>query len=550
MKKFILFFVVVPSITLSSCLQIGKMAASLMTEKTTSIKNAVLTLVYTNNLYTPATKTTSLDYVGDKWQEGKSALTLVLQKKKGVGLYEVLGDVSVNNTPLPYIGIGSYTKFMDELENKTQTVNIKTKTGEETSISVEPPKPVKIVAINGNKENPEIDLSSDIELEMEDFKELDKEERLKASLIMDVLGVREFVDMGIFKPAKKIKIPNAALKNLSVSASASGVAELKAGKNYFRIERYKLKKERIPTVAASQVISASWSTMPVTLKGNSIQNMGCKIEGMTKDKEGKDDFRYNFYKPNAFAGKPLIKAKKFALIALSVRGGLYHSETNTSQSTAGGITTTTTTTTTRQFPQLPDIFWEQLLNNTYKDIVKMLKELNIELIPVEKTLQAKEYSNISDEVYEKNDYREIVKTYKGTRNLMPSSFIKMVGDISSTIASDRPDVRLQNELGVDGLIGVSIDLLIDRKSEQIKLIPNLSVKMVGGTNGYSVGPVIYTTGHISGKGLPFSQSEFSNVNALNRITRKDEMMVLLKKSIKDLENQAKEKGYNDIWNLQ
>ncbi|MEK7433867.1 MAG: hypothetical protein AABZ74_12090 [Cyanobacteriota bacterium] len=545
--KYKIFFLSLSiSFSVFGCAAIGKMVADSLTENTNSIKNLALKAYYVNNLYPTETNTTSLDYSGSNWKEGKSAVTISLLKKTGLGLYKLNGEILVNGDPVKYIGAGSYTKYLDEFENKPQIVTIKSKSGEESSITIDPPKSVKLLSINGEKENPEIDLSSDLELEFDNFNNLEKDEKIKVSLLMDVLGVREFVDIGIFKPVKKLKIPNAALKNLSVTASASGVAEINSGKNFLRVERYKVKKEKPLIIPVSQSVSMSWSTMPVILKGKTIQNRGIKIEGFSKNTQ--DGLRYNFFKPNAFYGKPFSKAKKLALTSLSVRGSLRHVESFSNDKTVGGITTTTTTKIVRQFPNLPNAFWDQLLNNVYKDLIKVLKENNIELIPVEKTLQAKEYKFLST-IDEENNIYKISKTYKGLKSLMPT-FDTIIKQLSATIPTDRAEIKLLNELNVDGLIGLSFDVNIDPKSEKIILNPILSVKITGGANGYTVGPVEYMSGSIIGNGSPFSEKELSNINALNKIIKKDQIMSLFKNSIKEMKKQEKEFGYDAIWDLQ
>jgi hypothetical protein len=535
-------------VLLSSCSMLGKIVAEGITETTNSLKGVACTFMYVNNLYPKKTQTTSLEYFGNEWLEGDNAVIISMLKKKGIGLYKLNGDVSIDNDVIPYLANGSYIGFYEPSDLKPKKITLKTKNGDEASVSIDAPKPFNLISVNGEKENSQVDLNSDLTLEFDDFKNLEKDEKIKVSFLMDVLGVREFVDIGVFKPTKKIKIPSAAFKNLSVSASASGVAELKAGPNYIRVERFKVKKERIPTLAASQAVSMSWSTMPVQLKGSSTQNINLEVHGVL-DEKAKEAMGYSFSKPNAFFGKPISKIKKLALYSLSVRGLLRNVQTSSSTSTAGNVQTTTTTTITRQFPKLPDIYWEQLLNNSYKDLEKLLKDMNIELITVDKVLKSKEYSFI-EEIEEENNKVNVVKKYKNTKALMPTSLTGLLASVSSTFANDRPEVRLIDELGVDGLIGLSVDLVIDSKSDLIKLIPTASVRIIGGTNGYAVGPVTYANGQVSGEGVPFSEKEFSDINALNRITRKNDLMKSLSKGIKDLSQKEKEKGYDAIWSLQ
>jgi hypothetical protein len=546
LKKSFAFLTIIP-VLLSSCSQLGKIVAEGITEPTNSLKGIACSAYYVNNLYSKNVNSSSIENLGKVWKEGDNALMLTLAKKHGVGLYKLNGDISVDNEPIPYIMAGSYVKTLAPEDLKPKTITLKTKNGEEAYINIDAPKPFNLISVNGSKDEPEVDLNKDLYLEFDNFKNLDKNERLKVSFVMDVLGVREFVDIGIFKPTKMLKIPSFAFKNLSVTASASGVAELKPGKNFIKVERFNIKKDKIDGFAASQAVSMSWSTMPVELIGNSLQNQGLTVKGETGNNE--TYLGYNINKPNAFYGKPISKIKKLALYSLSVRGLLRDVQSFTSTSTSGNVTTTTTTKIIRQFPKLPDSYWEQLMENSYKDISKTLKDLNIELIPVQKVTSSKEYGFL-EEINDVNNEREIVKKYKNTKTLMATSLAKIIENTSSTFANDRPEVRLIDELGVDGLIGVAVDLAVDRKSDLIKLIPRLSIKLIGGANGYTVGPVTYATGYVSGSGTSFSESEFSNINALNRITRKDDMIKLLSKGLKEMIKKEKEAGYDSIWSLQ
>jgi hypothetical protein len=170
------------------------------------------------------------------------------------------------------------------------------------------------------------------------------------------------------------------------------------------------------------------------------------------------EFDYNFHKPNAFYGPPFSSVKKFALTSLSVRGTLRKQIVNKSSSTIGNTTTTTTTTKTWQFPQLSNAFWDQLLENIHSDITSLLKDrYGIGLIPVELVVRAPTYAELQP-ISDENTTVEIERTYKGTKSLIPTSFSALVGAISSTFASDRPDSRLMNELEVDGLISITLDL--------------------------------------------------------------------------------------------
>ena len=51
------------------------------------------------------------------------------------------------------------------------------------------------------------------------------------------------------------------------------------------------------------------------------------------------------------------------------------------------------------------------------------------------------------------------------------------------------------------------------------------------------------------KGVPFADSEFKDINALNNIIRKEDLIAALKKVLQEQERKEKELGYEAIWSL-
>ncbi len=49
--------------------------------------------------------------------------------------------------------------------------------------------------------------------------------------------------------------------------------------------------------------------------------------------------------------------------------------------------------------------------------------------------------------------------------------------------------------------------------------------------------------------MTFNEEELGDINALNRIVRKEELMAALVKALDELEAQEKELGYEQIWSM-
>ncbi len=192
-----------------------------------------------------------------------------------------------------------------------------------------------------------------------------------------------------------------------------------------------------------------------------------------------------------------------------------------------------------------------MLESLHDDISKLLRQrYDIRLIPVEQVVASPEYAKL-EEIEDENTQVEISRSDRGTKNLIPTSLSAMVANVSSTFAADRPDARLMSDLGVDGLISVTLDLDVPTDTEQITLRPMLSLRVVGPPNGYMIGPTIYTEGLVGSKaGVPISDADLNSVEDLmGSIVRQEELMDALSRALDQLEEQEAELGYDVLWAL-
>lgn len=540
-------------VALSGCAQLGKLAGNLMTQSTTDLQACGTTVYYISNLYPPSVKSTEVSYMGEAWKEGRSTISVMNFKKHGIGFYKIDGVVAVDGTPMQHVAFGAYSKLIDSGDAAPKKITIETKTGQKAEFTIKPTFPVRIKSINGKTEGAEVDVTQDLVLELENPKGSERT-MYKVSMLMDLMGTTSFVDVVVCRSADKIVIPHQAFVNAQVVASSdqaigTSIASFREGASWLRIERYEHDLTPNAGTGGYQGISASWDTKPVTVKGKSPSKSNVQVTGEEKG------FSFNVNKPNAYYGRALSMGKKFALASFSVRGTIFHQDvkSSTSTQTMGNVevTTTTTTITTLEFPQLPDEFWDKLLDNMYNDFVTALKnEHQIELIPVENVTKASGYAAM-EPIEDKNTQVKIVRSYKGTKNLLPTSIVSILKSVSSTFASDRPDARLMRELGVDGLISATLDLQISKDANNhVVLNPVFTYQLLGPPNGYLVGTQ-YVTGTVLGQGAPFNEEAVkSNPYSLNSVVRKEDMMAAFRKSIVELKKLEEAEGYTKIWNLQ
>lgn len=524
--------------------QIGSVTAKLLTGTTADLSQVSATVKFVRNAYPMETATTEVKYAGDLWQPGSNIAVINFVKRQGIGMFQIDGVVRINGEEVPHFVNGVYGQIVEG--DDPVSFEIETTTGQTASFTVEPVAPIRIKSINGKTDAATIDMTKDLVLEL-DNPAGSQGVPLRVALLADAVGTRGFYDLGIFSARDRLVIPASAFRH-SAPPNARFFTFNK-GENWLLVERFTARAGDAPAVGAAQLIAQSWDCKPVTLSGDVDVIDRLEVTGTVGNEDDADAISYSLNKPNASYGRPFASGKRFALGSLSVRGTLRKQETDSYSYTTGNVKTTVTTTTTWQFPQLPTEFWDELLESLHDDISDLLKErYGIKLIPVETVVASPQYANM-EEIEDENTQVEISRSYKGTKNLIPTSLRAMVGNVSSTFAADRPDARLMADLGVDGLIAVTLDLDVPTDTDQITLRPMLSLRVTGPPNGYMIGPTIYTEGLVGSKaGVPTNEADLSSVESLmSSVVRKDEIMAALTRALDELEAQERELGYHDLW---
>lgn len=531
------------------CAQLGSLAGKLMTQSTANLADVAMQVSFARNLYPKATGEIGPDYAGDTWKDGGNVAVVNFLKRSGIGMYTIDGTITVNGDTVSHIGNGAYAKLVDL---KPQTFKIKTSTGQTFEATVSPIEPVKIKSVNGGSDGV-VDFAKDLTLTF-DNSQGNKNDWAKISLLSNFGNVRAFTEVATFRIKDKVVIPAEMWQN------QVNPIDPNTGASYLLVERYKLDPVVNKGVGALQVISKSWDCVPVTVTGDANNNsLEAKAELAVKGSE--TPIKTLITKPSAYTGKPFSKLKKVAITSLTVRATKLKQSrtTSTSTTTTSGnytVTTTTTVTRTRQFPKFPEVFWDNMVDNLYKDIEKMLKEqYGVELIPIEKVLASPSYQGL-EPIPDEYSTAEVSKTYKGTKSLLPTTLSSILGSISSTFAADRVDARLIRELNVDGLCAVTVDLEMpwfDDASE-LTLQPRMSFRISGPANGYSIGPTVFAQGVVEGPGMPFDEAKINTgkegVSLLESIVRRQELIQALKNGLSELKNKEKSQGYDAIWKLQ
>ncbi|MCA0446606.1 MAG: hypothetical protein LCH54_10295 [Bacteroidetes bacterium] len=541
---FSLFFLMI-----YGCAQLGTLAGGLMTQSTANLADVSMQVSYMRNLYPDSTGEIGPQYAGEQWKNGANVAVVNFLKRSGIGTYTIDGTITLNGDTLKHFGMGAYSKLVDLTP---QTFKITTKTGQTFEATVAPIEPVKIKSVSGGADNV-VDFAKPLTITF-DNKSGNKNDWAKISLLSSFGNVTAFTEVATFKIKDKVTFPAEIWQN------QVNPIDPNTGPSYLLVERFQVNPIVNKGVGALQVISKSWDCVPVTVTGDA-SNAGLEISEDKTYSKIKDPLHLEVNKPSAYTGKPFSRLKKVAITSLTVNATkLTQTRTSTSSTTNTygntQVTTTTTTVRTRAFPKFPEAFWDNLVDNLYKEIEKSMKtDMGLEIVPIEKVLASPSYAEL-EPIPDEFSKAEITKTYKGTKNLLPTTLSSILKSVSSTFASDRIDARLLRELNVDGLMAITVDLEMPwfDDAAELTLQPRLSFRITGGPNGYSMGPTVFAQGVITGMGQPFDEAKINSgkegLTTLESIVRRQDLVKALKDAIAMTKAEEAKKGYDKIWKLQ
>ena len=94
--------------------KIGDMAGNLMTAKTADLSLVAPMVTLVTGMYSKETGTSESNYFPDNMQEGDHLMAITFMKNAGMGMYKILGDVTVEGQETEYPGLGSYMYTFDK----------------------------------------------------------------------------------------------------------------------------------------------------------------------------------------------------------------------------------------------------------------------------------------------------------------------------------------------------------------------------------------------------------------------------------------------------
>jgi len=532
--------------------QIGKVALKFMTKKEANFSNIAVIGGYQTNVAASDVGITTLGT--EDWEEGENLVGVQLVKPAGaVGVIALDGTITVDGVEAKSYGGGAYFARFDANDKSTKTVVMTSSNGETTEFEVSSLPSIKITKVNGSTETATVDLNSDLEIELE-YDASAEGKRVLISLITSAVGAKGFANFQSTIIKNKITVPAEAFKHKHIAGggpTGKDVTNWVTGVNHLQVTIIESDRSN-----ANQPFPyfkremRSFDTVPVNVTGEAEGRAWVQVKGDSEEASGK--FKYTANTSNAWYARPLNSdIKRIGISSLSVSGTLFKKEVETSErdNYATGYREITTTTTTFQFPELDDQYWNQFLENIYTDLTSMLKnDYGATVVDVDQITS----NSIYDEFYtpeDENSKEYIAKNLRNTKRLVANRIGEVLEDRTTALVADGGvSARLLRDLNMDAFLDVVINYQVaGGKDNTIVLVPNVNYRVTGQTQAYDGTSNVWFSGNIQGPGVSFSESEFSDLNALNRIGQKDVIVKMIKESIKELSDKQNEFGYQTVW---
>lgn len=476
---------------------LGNVVASAMTQSTDDLSAANFSVYTATNLYPQSVGTIETQSIKN-WQEGGSFVYLSMMKRNGIGFWKLKGEVTIDGQPAEWMTGGYGAVFPDDAP---RTITLTSETGQAHTIQVGTRPPVRITSVNGQgREGATVDLSQPLTIELD--RQATDDTIIRIRLLGSTMGVRTFQDVLTVAGKSRIALPSDWARH---TLRGRGYDK---GESWLAIDEFSRTDFEDVAAGGMQVVTPTASdAVPVVVTGEfdrfaALTGLGPEVEGELYTDSG-DGFKWFATKPIAFTGNAMLPGKKLAVVTFSVRATeLYQSETTERSQTVGDVEYTTTTTRTRQFAQLPDAFWDHLVNGLHSDVMgTMQQHWQHQVIPVSQVVNSARYQNYPA-VEEENTAVAVERSYQGLRTIFGQSLGDLFTDTTGPFATAEME-RLMDDLGVDGLIAVTLDLQMP--FEEFSLSPRLGFHVFGREPMPGVaggGAALYAQGWVQGQGQP------------------------------------------------
>jgi len=173
------------------------------------------TIGYSSNLYPVEVGTVSQSFF-EGWKTGGELIFVLLNNNNNLASSKVDGKVTIDGKEAAFSSAGVYY-IITEPTNSPRKVELTTSSGEKSSFVLTPSKKqFKIKTINGLSEEIILDLSKDVEIELDDVN-IPENTLLKISIAISQVGIKSTYDVCYIKKGSKIIVPAAAFRNITIT---------------------------------------------------------------------------------------------------------------------------------------------------------------------------------------------------------------------------------------------------------------------------------------------------------------------------------------------
>ena len=570
MKKKILILVTLVSLFNSVCTGqkllnklISKVAGASAPEATVVSKLSGLTptIGFGSNLHPIELETVSQSFFPG-WKTGADLIFVMLNSKDNSAFTKIDGTVTIDGKVAEYSTSGVYYIVSDPT-NAPRKVELTTSSGEKSSFMLEPnKKQLKVKSINGLTEDIILDLTKNVEIEIDDSK-IPENTLLKISIAMSQVGIKSTYDVCYIRKGSKIVIPAAAFRNINIKADG------KFKKSFISVGIDEdLQAQSINgTFTHVNYLSTYSDGMFVSVKTEPEINLGLLVKG--KDEPTNGTVTYEITKPNAFTSRPFSQIKKKIGISSFVAKGITISATSviTQEKNLEKGEGQTTKTTTITFPKQSNEAWNSLLEKMYPEFTKVLQaEFSASIAEIDAVTKSTSFKKIKSSLPNVNTEKEFSVGIRNTQETNYFSFVESFG-INSI------QEELFKETGTDALCTFTLELILGEDKGKAFITPKLTYQISGKINGTQTNTT-FITGSCLGKGIPSDliglEIEFNttggkgtndkkvhsvagNISAqeLEKLMRTSDLIGTFTNSLKEMIAKEKANGdYETVWNLQ
>lgn len=500
-----------------------------MVGSTSDLNSVIAAPTLMTNLHPTAVQEIGQNFFNG-WEPGGNAILLGFSAKAGQQFTKIEGDVMVDGKPAEFVAVGYYSAFSKD-NSATRKIDITTNSGQKSSFTINPPKQkVKLISINGQKENVTVDLTKDVVLEFEPM--TDNITPITVWLTGTTIGIKTMYEVGFFAPKSKITIPAAAFRNMNGVQNNIGF-----GGAYLQVSRGSLDKATNVTGVLSNVEYANIVTDGkfLTVSTKPVFNKGIEVKGT----EGSTEFEIK--KPNAIFSPAFNQMKNLGVMGFSAQGVTSFYDKKTKAVFGGGYQETTKYAT---FPKFDNAVWESILDKTYQDVMQILKqEFNVNVYPVEKITNSLAYqSSNSYTTAEANTTEEFSLSYKNTKLFLGKR------PLSELAGNKSPEYKIMKETGANALLNFTLHLDLNFEGPKAFMVPSITYNI----SGEIVGDIYnsnYLSGTITGTSYPLKNKQnISAADLENIVLNRGALIAAFKKSIQAIKTQEKTNGdYEIVW---